>query len=95
VHIAVGLPDAEERRQIIEVCLRMRGSGDTGAAIGDIVAAIVPLTEGYSGATLKQLCDDAKRAAIKRTNFSKVAAPTVADMREAIEAEHAGKKQGH
>ena len=59
-----------------------------------IVAAIVPLTEGYSGATLKQLCDDAKRAAIKRTNFTKVAAPTVADMREAIEAERAGKKHG-
>ena len=54
----------------------------------------MPLTEGYSGATLKQLCDDAKRAAIKRTNFTKVAAPTVADMREAIEAERAEKKHG-
>jgi transitional endoplasmic reticulum ATPase len=94
VHIPVGLPDAEERKQILAVCLRTHGTDDTGAAIADIVAAVVPMTEGYSGATLKQLCDDAKRAAIKRTNFTKVAAPTVADMREAIEAERAGKKHG-
>ena len=33
---------------------------------------------------LKQLCDDAKRTAIKRTDFTKVAAPTVADMLEAM-----------
>ncbi len=93
VHIPVGLPDAAERKQILEVCLRTRGNGDAGA-IDAIVASIVPLTEGYSGATLKQLCDDAKRAAIKRTNFTKVAAPTVADMREAIEAQRAEKKPG-
>ena len=66
--------------------------------IDEIVDAVVPLTEGYSGATLRQLCDDAKRAAIKRTNFTKVAAPTVADMREAIEAaarrEERGDKNG-
>jgi SpoVK/Ycf46/Vps4 family AAA+-type ATPase len=90
VHIPVGLPDAAERKQILEVCLRTRGSGGIDA----IVQAVVPLTEGYSGATLKQLCDDAKRAAIKRTNFTKVAAPTVADMREAIDAQHAEKKPG-
>ena len=48
-----------------------------------------PRPEGYSGARLKQLCDDAKRAAIKRTGFTQVAAPTVADLVEAIEAERA------
>ncbi len=92
VHIPVGLPDVEERTQILRICLRTSDSDSTG--IDAIVDAVVPLTEGYSGATLKQLCDDAKRAAIKRTNFTKVAAPTVADMREAIEAERAEKKQG-
>src|SRR5215813_54924 len=69
VHIPVGLPDAAERKTILEVCLR--GTGDA-RSISEIVAAVVPLTEGHSGATLRQLCDDAKRAAIKRTNFSKV-----------------------
>jgi transitional endoplasmic reticulum ATPase len=93
VHIPVDLPDAEERKEILRVCLRTRGADDTGA-IDAIADAFVPLTEGYSGATLKHLCDDAKRAAIKRTNFMSVAAPTVADMREAIEAERAGRKHG-
>ena len=93
VHIPVGLPDAEERKRILQICLRTSGT-ESAAGIDAIVDAVVPLTEGYSGATLKQLCDDAKRAAIKRTNFTKVAAPTVADMREAIEAERAEKKPG-
>jgi transitional endoplasmic reticulum ATPase len=93
VHIPVDLPDADERKQILQIGLRTHGTDDA-RAIDDIVAAIVPLTEGYSGARLRQLCDDAKRAAIKRTNFSKVAAPTVADMREAIDAERAEKKPG-
>jgi hypothetical protein len=75
------------------VCLRTaRPGGD--AAIEEIVDAAVPLTEGFSGARLRQLCDDAKRAAIKRTGFTKVAAPTVADMREAIAAERAEKDHG-
>ena len=90
VHIAVGLPDAAERKEILRVCLRTARAGDD-AAIEAIVDAAVPLTEGFSGARLRQLCDDAKRAAIKRTNFTKVAAPTVADMREAIAAERAEK----
>ena len=93
VHIAVGLPDTDERKQILEVCLRTRGADDTGGT-ASIVDAIAPLTDGYSGATLKQLCDDAKRTAIKRTNFTKVAAPTVADMLLALEAERVGKKHG-
>jgi len=93
VHIPVGLPDAEERKRILQICLRTSGTESAGG-IDAIVDAVVPLTAGYSGATLKQLCDDAKRAAIKRTNFTKVAAPTVADMREAIEAERAEKKPG-
>jgi transitional endoplasmic reticulum ATPase len=91
VHIPVGLPDADERKQILQIGLRTHG---TDSAIDEIVAAVAPLTDGYSGARLRQLCDDAKRAAIKRTNFAKVAAPTVADMREAIDAERIGKKPG-
>jgi SpoVK/Ycf46/Vps4 family AAA+-type ATPase len=79
------------RKQILRVCLRTRGTDDA-KAIEAIADAIVPLTEGYSGATLKQVCDDAKRAAIKRTNFSQVAAPTVADMREALDTQRAERK---
>jgi transitional endoplasmic reticulum ATPase len=93
VHIPVGLPDASERAHILQVCLRRR-DGEDQAAIDAIVAAIAPITDGYSGATLKQACDDAKRAAIKRTGFSRVATPTIADLREAIGAVHVHNTSG-
>jgi transitional endoplasmic reticulum ATPase len=83
VHIAVGLPDAEARRQILQIALRT-ASADGMLAIEPIVEAVVPRTEGYSGAQLRALCDEAKRIAIKRTGFTKAAAPTVEDVLQAF-----------
>jgi transitional endoplasmic reticulum ATPase len=83
VHIAVGLPDDDARRDILRICLRTATPNPELAAI---IEALTPLTEGFSGARLRQLCDDAKRTAIKRTGFKEVAAPTVADMLQALEA---------
>ena len=85
VHIAVGLPDADARREILRICLRTRGDGV--ADISSIIDALAPRTEGFSGAQLRQLCDDAKRAAIRRTGFTQVAAPTVEDMLAALQTE--------
>jgi SpoVK/Ycf46/Vps4 family AAA+-type ATPase len=85
VHIAVGLPDADARREILRICLRTRGDG--AADISSIIDAVVPRTEGFSGARLRQLCDDAKRAAIRRTGLTQVAAPTVEDMLTALQTE--------
>jgi transitional endoplasmic reticulum ATPase len=85
VHIAVGLPDAAARRDILRICLR-----PAAAAAGDlsaVIEAVTPLTEGFSGARLRQLCDDAKRTAIKRTAFKEAAAPTVADVMQALQAQ--------
>ena len=87
VHIAVGLPDADERRSILRICLRTAiSSGKDGTEA--IIEAVTPLTDGFSGAQIKQLCDTAKRTAIKRTGFTQVAAPTVADMLQALKFEH-------
>jgi transitional endoplasmic reticulum ATPase len=86
VHIAVGLPDASARRDILRICLRTSIAADE-AELSAIIEAAAPLTEGFSGARLRQLCDDAKRSAIRRTGFTQVAAPTVADMLHALEAE--------
>lgn len=86
VHIAVGLPDAEARRQILRIALRTT-SAEGAHAIEPIVEAVIPRTEGYSGAQLRQLCDQAKRIAIKRTGFTKAAAPTVDDVLQALREE--------
>jgi transitional endoplasmic reticulum ATPase len=85
-HIAVGLPDAPARRDILRICLRTTIAADE-AELSAIIAAATPLTEGCSGARLRQLCDDAKRSAIRRAGFTQVATPTVADMLRALEAE--------
>jgi transitional endoplasmic reticulum ATPase len=86
VHIAVNLPTTEERRQILGICLRTAQPQSDGIA-GEIIGALTPLTEGFSGARLRQLCDDAKRIAMKRTGFRQVAAPTVADALQALHEE--------
>jgi transitional endoplasmic reticulum ATPase len=88
VHIAVGLPDAGARRDILRICLRTAATADA-AELSSIIEAATPLTEGFSGARLRQLCDDAKRSAIRRTGFTQVAAPTVTDMLQVLEAERA------
>jgi SpoVK/Ycf46/Vps4 family AAA+-type ATPase len=85
VHIGVGLPDAAARRDILRICLRTAAAAEN-PALDAIIEAATPLTEGFSGARLRQLCDDSKRIAIRRTGFTQVAAPTVADMLATLEA---------
>ena len=68
----------------LRICLRTAAAENP--ALDAIIEAALPLTEGFSGARLRQLCDDAKRSAIRRTGFTQVAAPTVADMLAALEA---------
>jgi transitional endoplasmic reticulum ATPase len=84
VHISVDLPDLAARKDILRICLRT-AAGRDAAELERIVEAVAPLTENFSGARLKQMCDDAKRAAIKRTGFTEVAAPTTADMLAALQ----------
>jgi transitional endoplasmic reticulum ATPase len=83
VHIAVNLPTTEERRQILRICLRTAQS-QSDVNTPAIIDALTPLTEGFSGARVRQLCDEAKRIAMKRTGFRQVAAPTVADALQAL-----------
>jgi transitional endoplasmic reticulum ATPase len=93
VHIAVTLPDAAARADILRICLRMPNV-EPGKEVDAIVKKVTPMTEGFSGARLRQLCDEAKRNAMKRTGFTKVAAPTIADVLAAVEADSANKTKG-
>jgi len=91
LHIAVGLPSAAERKEILRIGLRTANS-EKSPELEKIVEAITPKTDGFSGARLKQLCDDAKRIALRRTGFKDVAAPTVADALEARRMENSGQE---
>ena len=60
-HIYVGPPDTKAREAII--ALNMKG---VPAAADVSFASISPMTEGYSGADVAELCDRAKRFALNR-----------------------------
>lgn len=86
LHIHVPLPDEHARRQI----LRLNLSGmypDKSRPLEEIVETIAAVTEGFSGARLQHLCDEAKRIAIRGTNFSEAVPPQITHLRQALEAE--------
>ncbi len=85
LHIPVGLPDEATRAEILRVCLRSKAA-DAAGGLDAVVAALAPDTEGLSGADLRHLCDEAKRIAIRKTNFTRAAAPTRDDAIEALRA---------
>ncbi len=83
LHVHVGMPDEETRSKILRVCLRSRAATESGET-DEIIAMLAPMTEGFSGADLRHLCDEAKRIAIRKTGFSRAAAPTREDALEAL-----------
>ena len=92
VHIHVDLPDDQGRAAILRIGLRGAPFG-APRDLESIVEHVVPLSEGFSGADLRFVCDEGKRMAIKATNFTTAAAPTVAQMLEALHAARATKSR--
>ncbi len=86
LHIAVPLPDADARREILRIHLRgsaFKNSRDLEA----ILDALTPRTEGVSGARLRQVCEEAKRMAIRDSGFTHALAPTLEGALAALEGE--------
>jgi len=77
-HVHVPLPDERARRAILELFL---AGQDVAASIDELV----PRTEGFSGAELRELCTRAKRLALRRTGYAGVVSTTKADLLNAIE----------
>ncbi len=69
VHIYVGLPDDEGRAEILQIQLRSAALA-TSATLDDLVAHLIPLTAGYSGADLAFLCQGAKLRALEESGYS-------------------------
>lgn len=70
-HLYVPLPDDEGRAQIIRIHLRGVPL-DPDNPLEAIVAELGPKTEGFSGAELRHLCAEAKRAALRSAHFAEV-----------------------
>jgi transitional endoplasmic reticulum ATPase len=86
VHVEVPPPDEASRRDILRLHLG-GGSAPADADFDAIVDALAGQTDGYSGAELRQLCEETKRRALRGVGFARAAAPTLADALEALRAE--------
>jgi transitional endoplasmic reticulum ATPase len=86
VHISVPLPDEADRRAILR--LHLGGKAATnGAALDRVAEALAARTEGFSGARLRQICQEAKRLALRGTQAKRAAPPTLEQALQALEAD--------
>lgn len=87
LHINVPLPDELARREILHLNLAAMYSDEPGP-LEEIVKTIATGTEGFSGARLQHLCDEAKRIAIGGMNFTDAVRPQISHLQQALEAEN-------
>ncbi len=83
-HLLVPLPDRASRAAILRVHLRGL-TFDAPADLDRIVERVAEDTKGFSGARLRQLCEQAKRRALRASGYARPVAPTLADMRAVLE----------
>ena len=69
VHIYVGLPDEDDRAEILAIQLRSAALAP-GLALDGLIAHLTPLTAGFSGADLAFLCQGAKHRALEEADYS-------------------------
>lgn len=92
-HIHVPLPDSDARREILRIHLGSTTS-ESNPDIDAIVDALAPKTEGFSGARLQHICQEAKRAASRSTGYARPGIPALAHAREAPELEIKDRHRG-
>ena len=80
------LPDAADRRAILRIHLGSR-STDKSPALDEIAQALTKLTEGFSGAWLHHVCQEAKRLALRGTRSESSTRLTTEHALETLEAE--------
>lgn len=83
-HIGISLPDIKGRREILKIYLK-------GAKFApkttekNVVDALAPLTEGYSGADIEAICQEARLNAARGGGFAKTMPLKVEHFKQALE----------
>ena len=67
-HIFVPLPDEEEREEILKIHLR-RKIRSSNSHFSELLKFLARKTEGFSGAELRALCDEAKLQSLRDCKF--------------------------
>ena len=86
VHIPVPLPDEADRRAILRIHLSGKMMEKT-PALDEIAEALAARTAGFSGARLRQVCQEAKRLAVRGARFERAIRPTMEHALQALEAD--------
>jgi transitional endoplasmic reticulum ATPase len=84
-HLLVPLPDEASRAAILRIHLR-GVAYERPAERDEIAERIAAETPGFSGAQLRQLCEQAKRFAVRANGYTRPVAPAVADLRAVLES---------
>lgn len=83
-HIYVPLPDTAARTEILSLFLKgLPLAPDLSQ--DDLIHDLVERTEGFSGAELRALCDEAKILALRRAGFAGTTPLQSSDLQEALE----------
>ena len=77
--VLVPLPDLASRTAILRI----------HAGVEEIAAELAERTEGFSGARLRYICEEAKRIAMRDVGYERAVAPTLAQALEALFLESA------
>jgi transitional endoplasmic reticulum ATPase len=91
VHLRVPLPDADARREILEIHLR-GVAFESESAREEIVGTLTLKTEGFSGARLGHLCQEVKRCALRSAGFARAVPLTLHHALEAFGTELNGRE---
>lgn len=83
-HIFVPLPDEEERSQILKIHLRQTPLSPK-IILNELVEHLARETEGFSGAELKSVCDEAKLQSLRSCRFESAQGLTEACFEKALE----------
>jgi transitional endoplasmic reticulum ATPase len=86
VHIPVPLPTEADRRAILRLHLGGKMIEKT-PEMDEIAAALAARTEGFSGARLRQVCQEAKRLAIRGVSAGQAVPLTLTHALQALEAD--------
>ncbi len=83
-HIAISLPNEEERRAIFKIYLAgVKFAPKTSEK--DVLDKLAPATEGYSGADIQAICQEAKLCAARSGEFEKTVSLKLRHFTEALE----------
>lgn len=82
IHIYIPLPNVEDRAEILKIKLKDITMNDP---LGSVIAFLIPLTDGFSGAELTRICEETKQIAVQSCGYKALKPLKIEDFKEAYQ----------